>query len=213
MILTEQKKYDEVIKMLEGAKSVFIVGCGTCATTASTGGEDQVKEFADKLKKDGKEIIGTAVVESTCDSRLCRKSLSGYNDKLERADAFLVMACGAGVQTISGLVGKAVFPALNSMFVAKIERVGKYYEMCTTCGDCQLDRTGGICLVTRCPKNTLNGPCGGSVNGKCEVNQDNDCAWALIEERLKQINKVENISEFEPVKDWTKAIRPRKMEK
>jgi len=213
MILTEQKKYDEVLAMLEGAKSVFIVGCGTCATTAATGGEDQVKEFAERLKKDGKEIIGTAVVESTCDSRLCKKSLSEYRDKLEKADAFLVMACGAGVQTISGLVGKAVFPALNSMFVAKIERVGKYYEMCTTCGDCQLDRTGGICLVTRCPKNTLNGPCGGSVNGKCEVNQDNDCAWALIEERLKQINKVENISEFEPVKDWTKAIRPRKMEK
>ena len=85
--------------------------------------------------------------------------------------------------------------------------------MCTTCGDCQLDRTGGICIVTRCPKNTLNGPCGGSVDGKCEVNQDNDCAWALIEERLKQLNKIDNISEFEPVKDWTKAIRPRKMEK
>lgn len=213
MILTEQKKYDEIIKMLEGAKTVFIVGCGTCATTAGTGGEEQVKEFAEKLKKDGKEIIGTAVVEATCDSRLCKKDLSVFKNDLEKVDAFLVMACGAGVQTISGLVGKAVFPALNSMFVAKIERVGKYYEMCTTCGDCQLDRTGGICLVTRCPKNTLNGPCGGSVNGKCEVNQDNDCAWALIEERLKQINKVDNISEFEPVKDWTKAIRPRKMEK
>ncbi len=213
MILTEQKKYDEILKMLKGAKTVFIVGCGACATTAGTGGEEQVKDFAERLKKDGKEVIGTVVVDATCDNRLCRKNLSGHKDKLDKADAFLVMACGAGVQTISGLVGKAVFPALNSMFVAKIERAGKYYEMCTTCGDCQLDRTGGICLVTRCPKNTLNGPCGGSVNGKCEVNQENDCAWALIEERLKQINKVENINEFEPVKDWTKALRPRKMEK
>jgi hypothetical protein len=213
VILTEQKKYDEIVKMLEGTKNVFIVGCGLCATTAATGGEAQVKELAERLKKDGKTIAGSVVVDSTCDSRLCKKDFSAHKDEVEKADAFLVMACGAGVQTVSGLVGKAVFPALNSMFVAKIERVGKYYEMCTTCGDCQLDRTGGICLISRCPKNTLNGPCGGSVGGKCEVDQNNDCAWALIEERLKQINRIDSISEFEPVKDWTSAIRPRKMEK
>jgi len=209
--MTEQKKYDEIIKMLKGYKKVFLVGCGSCATTAKTGGIDQVKELAEKLKKDGKEIVGYTVVDSTCDERLCRKNLSGFKNELDQSEVFLVLSCGSGVQTIAGLVGKATFPALNSMFLAKIERVGKYYEMCLTCGDCQLDKTGGICLITRCPKNTLNGPCGGSENGKCEVNQENDCAWALIEERLKQINKVEQISEFQPVKDWTSAIKPRKV--
>lgn len=213
MILTEQKKYDEILKMLKDAKNVFIVGCGSCATKANTGGEEQVKDFANRLKKDGKNILGYTIVESTCDERLCRKSLSEFKNELDQADAFLVMSCGAGVQTIAGLVGKAVFPALNSMFVAKIERIGKYYEMCLTCGDCQLDRTGGICLISKCPKNTLNGPCGGSENGKCEVNQENECAWALIEERLKQLNKIENIAEFQPVKDWSKAIHPRKVVK
>jgi hypothetical protein len=212
MIVTEQKKYEEILGMLKGAKKIFIVGCGSCATTSNTGGEDQVKELSEKLKKSGKEIIGTIVVDSTCDSRLCRKSLSAFKGKLERADAFLVMACGAGVQTIVSLVGKTVYPALNSMFIAKIERVGKFYEMCVNCGDCQLDRTGGICLFTRCPKNTLNGPCGGATKGKCEVNQDNDCAWALIEERLKQLNKEEDIKDFQPVKDWSPALRPHKVE-
>ena len=213
MIVTEQKKYQEILDMLKSAKSVFIVGCGLCATSNKTGGEAEVKQMAERLKKDGKIIAGTAVIESTCDQRLCRKEFSSLKPQVESADAFLVMSCGAGVQTVVGLVGKAVYPALNSLFLAKTERAGKFYEMCTVCGECQLDKTGGICLLTRCPKNTLNGPCGGSTEGKCEVNNENDCAWALVYERLKQLNKVDNIKDFRPVKDWTKALRPHKADK
>ncbi len=212
MIVTEQKKYEDILKMLTDAKTVFIVGCGLCATSSATGGEDQVKELAEKLSKDGKQITGWTVVDSTCDSRLCKKNLSPFKNEIENTDAFIVMSCGAGIQTIAGLVGKAVFPALNSMFLAKVERAGKYYETCITCGKCQLDKTGGICLLTKCPKNTLNGPCGGSVKGKCEVNSENDCAWALIEERLKMLNRVDDIKDFQPAKDWTSALRPRKVE-
>ncbi len=212
MIVTEQKKQEQILEMLKDAKSVFLVGCGTCATSTNTGGEKQVNEMAEFLKINGKEITGTTVVESTCDSRLCKKSLNGFKPDLDKADAFLVMSCGAGVQTISALVGKQVYPALNSLYLAKVERAGRFYEMCTTCGDCQLDKSGGICLITRCPKNTLNGPCGGSVDGKCEVNQENDCAWHLIEERLKQINRVSDIESFHPVKDWTANLKPHKTE-
>lgn len=212
MIVTERKKLDEILKMLGSAQKIFIAGCGTCATSTKTGGEKEVNELADELRRSGKEIVGTTVVESTCDARLCKKSISEFKNELDRADAFLVMSCGAGVQTISALIGKAVFPALNSLFIAKVERLGKFYEMCVVCGDCQLDKTGGICLMSRCPKNTLNGPCGGSVNKKCEVNQNNDCAWVLIEERLKQINNVKSLEEFQPIKDWTKALRPHKVE-
>ena len=213
MIVTEQKKYEEILEMLKDTKSVFIAGCGLCATASKSGGKDEVKQMAQKLAKDGKTIAGTVTIESACDQRLCRKEFSSLKPQLDSSDAFLVMSCGAGVQTIVGLVGKAVYPALNSLFIAKTERAGKFYEMCTVCGDCQLDKTGGICLLTRCPKNTLNGPCGGSTEGKCEVNADSDCAWALVYERLKQINKVDNIKEFKPVKDWTKALRPHKLEK
>ena len=122
MIVTRAKAFESVLKELEDAKGVFLVGCGDCATVCQTGGEDQVRELADKLKKSGKEIVGTSVIESTCDSRLCKKEFSKIKDKIDGADAFLVMSCGAGVQAVSGLIGKEVFPALNSMFVAKIER-------------------------------------------------------------------------------------------
>lgn len=213
MIVTEQKKFEEILNMLKDARSVFVVGCGACATTSNTGGETEVKDLAEKLKAAGKEVTGSFVVESTCDSRLCKKNLNSHEKETKKADAFLVMSCGAGVQTITALVGKETYPALNSLFTAKIERAGKFYEMCISCGDCQLDKTGGICLMARCPKNTLNGPCGGSVDGKCEVNTENDCAWVLIEERLKQLNRVDDIKDFQPVKDWTAAIRPHKVER
>lgn len=213
MIVTEQKKLEEILGMIKESKSVFIVGCGTCATQTATGGEKEVKKMASLLEKAGKKVTGTKVVEATCDTRLCKKDLKELSKELDSADSLLVMSCGAGVQTIVALNGKKVFPALNSLFLARVERQGKFYEMCTTCGECQLDKTGGICLVTRCAKNTLNGPCGGSVDGKCEVNPKSDCAWALIEERLKQINSVSDIKDFQPVKDWTAALRPRKVEK
>ncbi len=212
MIVTEQKKFEEILSMLEGAKSVFIVGCGSCSTTSNTGGEKEVAAMKAELEKRGFSIAGSSVVESPCDARLNQKIFRENKEAVESADAFLVMSCGAGVQTVAGLVGKKVFPALNSMFIAEIKRAGKFYEMCVNCGECQLDKTGGICLMTRCPKNTLNGPCGGSVKGKCEVNQDSDCAWSLIEERLKQINSVDSIKDFRPAKDWTAAMRPHKVE-
>ncbi|MCX5749462.1 MAG: methylenetetrahydrofolate reductase C-terminal domain-containing protein [Candidatus Saganbacteria bacterium] len=213
MIVTEQKKIEEILGMLKESKSIFIAGCGSCATTTNTGGEEQVREMKKALEKAGKRVTGTKVIESTCDERLCKKDLKDLRKEMDEADTFLVMSCGAGSQTIADLIGKKTFPALNSMFLARVERAGKFYEMCTTCGDCQLDKTGGICLITRCAKNTLNGPCGGSVEGKCEVNKENDCAWAIIEERLKQINSVSDIRDFRPVKDWSAALRPRKVEK
>ncbi len=225
MIITEQKKLDKILEMIGDAKSVFVVGCGLCATSSKTGGENEVKDLAAKLEAVGKQVLGSTVVDSTCDTRLCKKSFKQFETEIENSDALVVMSCGAGVQTVAGIIEKPVYPALDSLFLAKVERAGKYYEMCTNCGDCQLDITAGICVFTRCPKNTMNGPCGGSMNGKCEVNQENDCAWVLIENRLKSlpVAKTQNfaspqcepisLSKYNPPRDLSRSIRPHKVEK
>ena len=57
--------------------------------------------------------------------------------------------------------------------------------------------------MTRCSKNILNGPCGGTTaNGKCEVNPDTDCAWYLIFKRLKDTGRLAEMEEIRATKDW-----------
>ncbi|HEY8668736.1 MAG TPA: methylenetetrahydrofolate reductase C-terminal domain-containing protein [Tepidisphaeraceae bacterium] len=53
---------------------------------------------------------------------------------------------------------------------------------CRSCGQCVLRQTGLICPMT-CPKGLRNGPCGGTLNGECEVYPDKPCVWVRIHNR------------------------------
>lgn len=214
MIITEQKPFDKIKSMLEKFNKVFIIGCGECATLCQTGGEDQVKEMKEKLKGLGKEVTGTAVPKTTCDKRILRRDLKKFKEAIEAAQAILVMACGNGVQTVAEFTGKLVVPALNTLFMGKIERIGRFYERCRACGDCILFETGGVCPLTQCAKGLLNGPCGGYANGKCEVGGwVKDCAWIKIFNALKEQGRLDLFLKFRPPKDHRKwfASGPREL--
>jgi hypothetical protein len=75
--------------------------------------------------------------------------------------------------------------------------------MCAGCGDCILHLTGGICPIARCAKSIINGPCGGSQNGKCEISPETDCAWALIIERMKKLGTLDQLDRVLPPRDWS----------
>jgi ferredoxin len=212
LIITEQKKLEKILEYLKDAKSVYIIGCGRCATSCETGGEKQVAEMAEKLKESGKKISGAIVIEAPCDDRMVLKSLKGKKKTVEGSDGLLVMSCGAGVQTVAELADVTTYPALESLFLGRTKRLGKFYEMCLMCGDCTLEETGGICSVARCSKHLLNGPCGGSHNGKCEVDPKYDCAWYLIYERVKDQGMLDKLRKRRKPKDYSKIIRPRKIE-
>lgn len=212
MIITEQKQYKDILKSLEGAEKVYVIGCGRCATSCETGGEKEVREMAAKLKKDGKNVTGTFVIEAPCDERLVKKFSRDEKAKIEKSDAMIVLACGAGVQTVADEVTIPAYPALESLFLGKTKRIGEFYELCMMCGSCVLSDTGGICPVARCSKHLLNGPCGGSHKGKCEVDPNLDCAWYLIFKKLKEMGQLEKMKKVQAPKDWSKVIRPRKVE-
>jgi ferredoxin len=204
MIITNQKTEEEMKEITEPFGRIFVVGCGSCATSCQTGGEEQVVEMVKKL---GKKALGSAMVEEPCDLRLARRDLKDHKDKIKRADAVLVMSCGAGVQTISDYSGKVVLPALDTMFIGSTERIGRFYDRCAACGECVLDETGGICPITRCAKSLLNGPCGGQVEGKCEVGDyKNDCAWVLIWKKLKEEDRLDLFTTFRPPRDFSKKV-------
>ena len=66
-----------------------------------------------------------------------------------------------------------------------------------------LDKTGGICPIARCSKQLLNGPCGGSQEGRCEIDPDVPCAWQQIWDRMNSLGLQEQLLAVEPPKDWS----------
>ena len=62
---------------------------------------------------------------------------------------------------------------------------------CKQCGECYLNLTGGICPITACSKSLVNGQCGGSKDGKCEVDSSMECGWERIYRRLAQIGRLD----------------------
>ncbi|MBN2013958.1 MAG: methylenetetrahydrofolate reductase C-terminal domain-containing protein [Candidatus Altiarchaeota archaeon] len=61
---------------------------------------------------------------------------------------------------------------------------------------CALDKEEGIPDKRRCPKKMLNGPCGGQLKGKCEVNPGLGCVWVQVYEELKKRGKEKILKEL-----------------
>jgi hypothetical protein len=194
--ITRPKSEEEIDRLLEGAGRIFIIGCGTCVTLTHTGGEPEVAAMKDRLSAKGKVITGTTVVPVACDN-LTGEMLKELKAPLNQAEGLLIMTCAYGVQTIARQLKKFVVPALDTLFVGKETAFGEFNEICKQCGTCVIGETGGICPVTACHKGLVNGPCGGTNNGKCEIDPDKDCAWTLIYNRLKELGQLELMRHYQ----------------
>lgn len=199
--ITEKKPFDEIKETIRDIKKVFLVGCGTCATLCHTGGVPEVMEMKEELEKLGKTVTGWIVPPVACDN-LTKDALDENEDAIKESDAILVMSCAFGVHTVVFFSDKPVFPTANTLFIGKEDSPGHFTEVCIQCGECILALTGGICPMARCAKQLLNGPCGGSHGGKCEISPDLPCAWQLIIERLSKMGRLHNLKEIVPPKNW-----------
>jgi ferredoxin len=204
LIVAERKPIDEIMGYLEGFKKIAIAGCGTCVTVCMAGGEKEAEELKSilelKMKAEGKEaFITTVTPKRQCD----REFIDDVAEQLKECDCILSMACGAGIQYMAEIFDTIpVLPAVNTKFIGVTREAGIWTEMCQGCGECVLEKTGGICPVTRCSKSNFNGPCGGSQNGKCEIDPDVDCGWQLIYDRLKKLGRLDRLYEIVEPKDW-----------
>jgi ferredoxin len=205
--ITEQKPVEEIIKYLDKCQWVHIIGCGTCATLCHTGGKSEVIEMKERLEASGKKVTGWMVIPTACDE-LTRDALRENAEAVDKADCILAMTCAIGVQTIALHLKqtKPVYPGLNTLFIGTEDKPGHFIEVCLQCGSCVLGRTASICPLVRCAKSLLNGPCGGSADGKCEISPDVPCAWQLIYDRLEAMGRLDEMEEIEPIKDWSVSV-------
>jgi ferredoxin len=215
MIVGEQKPIAEIKRIIAPYDKVLILGCGTCVKTCFAGGEDEVAILASALrlafKADGKTLkIAEQTIERQCEDEFIKEAAT----LISKNDAVLSLACGAGVQMVANRFAKVpVLPGVNTTFIGVLEKQGLFTEKCLGCGDCLLDQFGGVCPISRCSKKLLNGPCGGSQNGKCEIDPDTDCAWQLIIDKQKAFGKMDRLLTFVAPKDWRASYAggPRKL--
>jgi hypothetical protein len=206
MLVSEQKPIEEILRYLDEENNVFLVGCKGCAEGFESGGEPQVMEMKQKLEQEGKTVTGFALIDMVCNQSLTRMKLIPYKQVIDTSDAFLVLTCGSGVQSLSSVVDKLVYPGCNTISSVGGHAEWKEAERCLECGDCVLAYTGGICPIARCSKSMSNGPCGGSEGGQCEVNPGIDCAWHLIVERLSKLGRLDKLETVIPPKDWSVSL-------
>jgi ferredoxin len=208
MIISEQKSREELLQALDGKERVFLVGCAACATACKAGGEEEVFRMQEWLQSVGREVTGSMIVDEACHIMRAGRDLRQHRTQAAEADALVVLACGAGVQSLSANTDQRVIGALDTLFLGNIRRFGQYEEKCSLCGECILNETAGICPVTNCAKGLLNGPCGGMEEGRCESDRELDCAWHLIFERLKVQGRRGVFARIVPSKNWGKIPKP-----
>jgi len=214
LIVAEQKPLEEIRRLIAPYEKVLLLGCGTCMTVCGAGGEREASLLYRALKvaqaRGGDEAHNFLeyTVKRQCDFEF----LDMLEDRVGEVDVILSLGCGIGVQVVAERFPDVpALPGVNTSFMGASKEWGVWDERCAACGECRLAETGGICPITRCVKGILNGPCAGSKNGKCEVNEDMDCAWGLIYKRLEKLGQLEKMRRYYPPRNFRTISRPRRI--
>lgn len=206
--ITRQKDFEDIKEILAPFDRVFIIGCGTCTTMTHTGGVEEVAEMGARLQELAKLVTGTVVVPTACDE-LTEAVMKEHAQAINNANCILVMSCALGVQKVASYLEKPVIPAVDTLFIGVEHAPGLFKEACDQCGQCIIGETAGICPITACHKGLVNGPCGGTNNGKCEVDKERDCAFTLIYQRLEKQGRLDLMKKYHEPKDYHVVKRPR----
>jgi len=204
MIMAKAKPMEEIIDGIKDFKKILIAGCNGCVTVCEAGGMKEVEVLASALrmyfKKAGQDMeIGEISLTRQCDKEYIKE----LQDGIGKYDAVVSLACGAGVQFLAEMYEtKPILPGVDTCFIGVTEEPGIWTERCAACGECMLASTGGICPIARCSKRMANGPCGGSSDGKCEVNKEIACGWQLIYDRLKALGQLDRFEKPVSPKNW-----------
>ena len=187
MLITKLKEKEAIEALVSG--KVFIINCHGCKEVSFP--EEEAKQLEGGLCDKGC-VTGIMTTDYICNPENMQLRLEMYRKQIEAADMVLVCSCGIGVQTIAEyLEDKKVCAGCDTYALPGFQGVTPLEYKCDRCGECYLNMTGGICPITACSKSLVNGPCGGTKNGKCEVDPEMDCGWERIYRRLAQLGRLD----------------------
>ena len=211
MIISAQKQLEEILRLIKN-DPVFLIGCSECATMCKTGGEEEILIMKKNLEERNIAVTGYIILDPACNLQKSKILLKTVKENLNKAKKLVVLSCGNGVQTVAEICENFdVISGTDTLFLGEIKHANEFENRCIMCGECILELFNGFCPVSRCPKHMLNGPCGGSKDGKCEVNSELDCVWHDIYLSYKKKNQMENFKTILEPKDWSKSLEFRRV--
>ena len=216
------KAADELASILEGRDHLFVLACNKCFKEFETLDEPDCDAFKQFAAEHGKTITGSARIDFLCNKPQTTRKLKDMIP--EGTENVVVISCGLGVQTIADMVDLPVFTATNTLNYTGHHGMALTHKACDACAQCYLNITGGICPIVDCSKSLINGQCGGSKDGKCEVDSDKDCAWAKIQKKLEEQGRLDELRKqpvqlrdyskvnVKVISDYVKSIRENRLE-
>ncbi|MFA5802250.1 MAG: methylenetetrahydrofolate reductase C-terminal domain-containing protein [Thermoleophilia bacterium] len=217
MIAAEKKPFEQIKAVTDQFEKVLVVGCNTCVAVCLTGGEKEAELLTAQLRLQREKDSIKGSVETVTVLRQCENEyVDAIAAQIDGSDLVLSMACSIGPQLIAERFPKVrVAPAMNTNMLAVVKKHHVWSEYCVACGDCGIFNTGGICPIARCAKQLLNGPCGGSQGGHCEISAEVPCVWQLIYDKLATFGLEGNLGRIGGPKNWSKSNSggPRTMKK
>ena len=187
MLITELKSKESILSLVTG--KVFIINCHGCKEVRFP--ETEAEELEKELLASGK-VTGVLTTDYICNPENLKLRLERRKTMIAEADAVLVLSCGVGVQRVAEfLPDKKVYAGCDTYRLPGFQGVTPLEVNCDQCGECFLNLTGGICPLTACSKSLVNGQCGGSKNGKCEVDPNMECGWERIYRRLEAVGRLD----------------------
>lgn len=205
MIKAKHKSIESIGDMTAPYRRVLVLGCNTCTAVCLAGGEKEVSVLAATLRlrsaaKGQDKEFQEFVVKRQCEVEFLEEA----RELIRGADAVLSLACGVGMNCMSeSFPDKPLLPGNDTSFLGLSPELGQFTERCVACGDCLIHLTGGLCPLARCAKRLLNGPCGGSEEGRCEISKDVPCIWQMIYDRMKALGQLDKLSEIVPTREWS----------
>ena len=187
MLITELKSKESILSLVTG--KVFIINGHGCKEVRFP--ETEAEELEKELLASGK-VTGVLTTDYICNPENLKLRLERRKTMIAEADAVLVLSCGVGVQSVAEfLPDKKVYAGCDTYRLPGFQGVTPLEVNCDQCGECFLNLTGGICPLTACSKSLVNGQCGGSKNGKCEVDPNMECGWERIYRRLEAVGRLD----------------------
>ena len=162
--------------MIKNHDRVLLVGCGTCVTVCLAGGEREVGILGSALRMSlrlagrGDVVVDECTIERQCEDAF----IDVLAPRVAEYDAICSLGCGAGVQALAERFPKMpVYPGPEHA-VHRHPRIAGRVD-----GEMRRLRQLPAGRVRRAsarspaaPSACSNGPCGGSRDGKCEVNPE-----------------------------------------
>ena len=187
MLITQLKSKESIFACAQG--KIFILNCFGCKEVYFP--EKEACELQKELCEGG-NVTGILTMDYACNPDNLKLQTGNFAAEIDAADTILVFSCGVGVQTAGDLfAGKKVFAACDTYRLPGFQGVTPQEFDCGQCGMCFLNGTGGICPITACSKSLVNGQCGGTKNGMCEVDPEMECGWERIQKRLEKLGLVD----------------------